>query len=157
MAIRTILNIVPARFTGAIPCFAISCLTLLDVIISSIFFNNIHFGSFSSITKGVSIISTIKPLYKALYKFFGFVSPGIEFYGFLWCTFSHYGGGYRQYISSSFITSLKISSSPSYFFNISSSPKLLLSFQTFFYFQPSLSSNPSNKHSSELLLLSTYL
>jgi hypothetical protein len=54
-------------------------LTLLDVIISSVFPNNTHFGSFSAVINGVSIFFTIKLLCKALYKFFGFASAGIEF------------------------------------------------------------------------------
>ena len=36
IAIKTTLSITPAIFTGAIPCFAISCLTLLEAMLAGI-------------------------------------------------------------------------------------------------------------------------
>ncbi|MCW3137296.1 MAG: hypothetical protein N2V76_02525 [Methanophagales archaeon] len=87
MAIKTILSITPAIFTGPTPCFAISCLTRRELTALIIFPNSTHFG------------------YKPQYKFFGFVSPGIGFYRFLLCTFrSEIGAEYYQYIASVFAT-----------------------------------------------------
>jgi hypothetical protein len=78
----TTLSITPAIFTGAIPCFAIAVLTLLEATVATIFHKSVHFGSFSSIISGVSIYITIKQLFRQLYNFFGFISGEIEFNGF---------------------------------------------------------------------------
>ena len=80
--IKTTLSITLAIFTGAIPCFAISCLTLLEAAIASIFHKRVHFGSFSSSISGMSIYIIIKQLFRPLYNFFGFISGKIEFNGF---------------------------------------------------------------------------
>ena len=69
MAIKTILSITPAIFTGPTPCFAISCLTRREPTALIIFPNSTHFESFSSIISSVSVFFTIKPLYKPQYKF----------------------------------------------------------------------------------------
>jgi len=57
MAIKTILSITPAIFTGPTPCFAISCLTRRELTALIIFSNSTHFESFSSIISGVSVFS----------------------------------------------------------------------------------------------------
>jgi len=87
MAIKTILSITPAIFTGPIPCFAISCSTRRELTALIIFPNSTHF------------------VYKPQYKFFGFISPGIGFYRFLLCIFrSEIGAEYYLYIASVFAT-----------------------------------------------------
>ena len=64
MAIKTILSITPAIFTGPTPCFAISCLTRRELTALIIFPNSTHFVSFPSIISDVSVFFTIKLLCK---------------------------------------------------------------------------------------------